>query len=721
MMALSQRPARKAKRTDVDYAVLSSGQQIPEYHAACGKPFQSVSILGNTSCYECLQEAKVDSLSALPRKTLDSIADFVKVLKKAKKIVVIAGAGISVSCGIPDFRSTDGIYAMARKMDVVLPEPECLFQIDYFREDPAPFFEVVRSAFSNSPKPSPTHWFLKLLQDKKKLLRVYTQNIDGLEEAAGVTRSIPCHGSFAYSSCMRCRKRVPTNTLMPVIQAGIIPSCSEPNCRGVLKPEITFFGEILDDKVSTTITKDRLKADLLLVMGTSLKVAPVMEIPGYLPAHIPQVVINKTALKKKKLKSKKISAGGKMSRVSSKSDECSASDEEEFDMSLLGDCDDIIRYICAQAGWSLDPQAVAAAKQKPFVGSSQIISHQDSTGKRVYCFGECQCKNKLAAGMNDDDEEVEGEGEEQEEEVELGDEIVWYVQFWCSLSGPLADAVLLATRCQSFKTNTVQANNNQLVWNAKLKIRIYDPQVDVLSVLVKNQQLLYCPIVGVCVISLGNLIGANAVDQWYALRKGNLRIGRIRLQMLLEKNQQSSFPLLPVVRTNQLPPVPYQRTEIDRSALVDDVYQRLKGEKKGREKIRRGQRGIDEIRSVNQVDDNHSKTFSDDKLEHAFVGGLIYDVDQVRLDDDENQLQHTNQSEINDGYQSNSSRGSNKCGSRQHRREKGESCSAYSQTLEIEFIYDDLYGHFSGSNTDQIHRGYVRGRHREACRNSSIC
>ncbi|KAL4118552.1 hypothetical protein PRIC2_010877 [Phytophthora ramorum] len=474
MMALSERPSRKAKRTDVDYAVLSSGQQIPEYsteeddsadesygtnkkkrrkgstecfichrpprtyrntmlqcdscsrlyHAACGKPFQSASILGNTSCYECLQEAKVDSLSSLPRKTLDSIADFVKVLKKAKKVVVIAGAGISVSCGIPDFRSKDGIYAMARNMDVVLPEPECLFQIDYFREDPAPFFEVVRNAFANSPKPSPTHWFLRLLQDKKKLLRVYTQNIDGLEEAAGVTRCIPCHGSFAYSACMRCKKRVPTNTLMPVIQAGIIPSCSEPNCRGVLKPEITFFGEILDDKVSTTITKDRLQADLLIVMGTSLKVAPVMEIPGYLPSHIPQVVINKTVLKKKKLKSKRLSTGGTMSRVSTnRGNDNGATDEEEFDMSLLGDCDDIIRYVCKQAGWALDPNAIKAAKKKPLIHRSEIISHQDATGKRVYCFGECQCKNKLAAGMNGDDDEEEDE-EEEEEEEELGDEIV---------------------------------------------------------------------------------------------------------------------------------------------------------------------------------------------------------------------------------------------------------------------------------------------------------
>lgn len=472
MMALSERPSRKAKRTDVDYAVLSSGQQIPEYsdddddpddesygsnnkkkrrkqitecfichrpprtyrntmlqcdncsrvyHAACGKPFQSASILGNTSCYECLQEAKVNSMSALPRTKLDSIADFVKVLKKAKKIVVIAGAGISVSSGIPDFRSKDGIYAMARKMDVVLPEPECLFQIDYFRDDPAPFFEVVRNAFANSPKPSPTHWFLKLLQDKKKLLRVYTQNIDGLEQAAGVSKCIPCHGSFAFSKCMRCKKRVPTSSLMSVIQAGVIPTCSEPNCRGVLKPEITFFGEILDDKVSTMITKDRLQADLLLVMGTSLKVAPVMEIPGYLPSHIPQVVINKTALKKKKLKSKKLSTGGTMSRVSSnKSD---GDGEEEFDLSLLGDCDDIIRYICAEANWDLDPNAIKAAKMKPVMHNSQVLSHEDTNGKHVFCFGECQCKNKLAAGMNDDDEE-EDYLEEEENEEEFAEDIV---------------------------------------------------------------------------------------------------------------------------------------------------------------------------------------------------------------------------------------------------------------------------------------------------------
>ncbi|TDH72031.1 hypothetical protein CCR75_002527 [Bremia lactucae] len=465
MMTLSDRPRRKAKRTDVDYAVLSSGQQIPEYsdenddsndesygsnyrkkrrkqktecfichrpprtykrtmlqcdscsrlyHAACGKPFQSASILGNTSCYECLQEAKVDSLSALPREPLNSIADFVKILKKAKKILIIAGAGISVSCGIPDFRSKDGIYAMARKMDVVLPEPECLFQIDYFRDDPAPFFEVVRHAFATSPKPSLTHWFFKLLQNKNKLLRVYTQNIDGLEQAAGVTRCIPCHGSFAYSACMRCKKRMLTSSLMPVIQAGIVPSCSEAHCRGVFKPEITFFGEMLPDKVSTMITKDRVRADLLLVMGTSLKVAPVMEIPSYLPSHIPQVVINKTALTKKKLKAKvRVTNGMVNSRSGFLNDKLETRDEEDFDMSLLGNCDDILRYVCAQAGWELEPPAHQVEMTEAATLENQVVLHENTCRKRVYCFGTCQCKNKLATNM---DKKDEGQDEEQEKE-----------------------------------------------------------------------------------------------------------------------------------------------------------------------------------------------------------------------------------------------------------------------------------------------------------------
>lgn len=299
---------------------------------------------------------------------------------------------MSVSCGIPDFRSKDGIYAMVRHMDTHLPEPECLFQIEYFRQDPSPFYQLVRNVFADSPSPSPTHYFLKLLQDKKKLLRLYSQNIDGLEEAAGVTKYIPCHGSFAWSTCMKCKHRVPTSVLMDVIQAGVIPTCSKEGCRGVLKPEITFFGELLSDHVSTSVTKDRLQADLLLVIGTSLKVSPVAEIPGFLPSHIPQVVINKTALKKKKLRKSANSNNGAKTKkgAASSGGETDNAASDEFDLTLLGNCDDIVQYICELTRWELPTSKATTKKPSP---SIKVIEHADKPN--VLCFGECHCASTL--------------------------------------------------------------------------------------------------------------------------------------------------------------------------------------------------------------------------------------------------------------------------------------------------------------------------------------
>lgn len=357
------------------------------------------------------------SAALLAKSKMGTLKDFVRVLRKAKKVLVVAGAGISVSCGIPDFRSKDGIYAMIEHMDTHFPEPECLFQIEYFRQDPAPFFQLVRNVFAHSPAPSTTHRFLKLLQDKHKLLRLYSQNIDGLEDAAGVTKCIPCHGSFAWSSCMRCKLRVPTSSLMDVIRAGVIPTCSNDDCRGVLKPDITFFGELLSDHVSTSVTKDRLQADLLLVIGTSLKVSPVAEIPGFLPSHIPQVVINKTALKKKKLKTnnKKPAAGA----------------SREFDLTLLGDCDEIVEQICGLAGWdlprslnseresssSLDAVAIESSSEddddfesrrptppQTKAKAVRVIEHADKPN--VLCFGECHCSNRLDDRHNDDNDDA---------------------------------------------------------------------------------------------------------------------------------------------------------------------------------------------------------------------------------------------------------------------------------------------------------------------------
>lgn len=118
----------------------------------------------------------------------NTVDDAVELLNRSRNIVVLGGAGISTSCGIPDFRSKDGIYAQLQKEGRYdLADPQDMFDKEYFLQDPSCFFSFAHSIFPSNFVPSPSHRFIKLLEEKKKLLRNYTQNIDTLEEAAGVS------------------------------------------------------------------------------------------------------------------------------------------------------------------------------------------------------------------------------------------------------------------------------------------------------------------------------------------------------------------------------------------------------------------------------------------------------------------------------------------------------------------------------------------------------
>jgi NAD-dependent SIR2 family protein deacetylase len=97
----------------------------------------------------------------------------------------MTGAGISVSAGIPDFRSPKtGIYANLQEYD--LPRPEALFDIDFFKKTPQAFYKFSKTFDMTSYNPTPTHFFIKMLQDKGILWRNATQNIDNLEEKTGM-------------------------------------------------------------------------------------------------------------------------------------------------------------------------------------------------------------------------------------------------------------------------------------------------------------------------------------------------------------------------------------------------------------------------------------------------------------------------------------------------------------------------------------------------------
>uniref|UniRef100_A0A8C5EIK1 NAD-dependent protein deacetylase sirtuin-3-like n=1 Tax=Gouania willdenowi TaxID=441366 RepID=A0A8C5EIK1_GOUWI len=190
---------------------------------------------------------------------LTTIARLMK-LGRCKKVLVVAGAGISTASGIPDFRTPGtGLYANLEKFNV--PYPEAIFNIDYFSNDPQPFFSLAKALYPGSHRPNYIHYFIRMLHHKGLLLRVYTQNIDGLEKVCGIPddKVVEAHGSFATASCHLCY------TPFPAEDAKVVPVCSF--CSATVKPDVVFFGEDLPQKYFLH-TKDFPKADLLIIMGT---------------------------------------------------------------------------------------------------------------------------------------------------------------------------------------------------------------------------------------------------------------------------------------------------------------------------------------------------------------------------------------------------------------------------------------------------------------------
>ncbi|XP_035461320.1 NAD-dependent protein deacetylase sirtuin-1 [Scophthalmus maximus] len=253
------------------------------------------------------------------RKDINTLEDVVRLLHESKRILVLTGAGVSVSCGIPDFRSRDGIYARLAVDFPDLPDPQAMFDIEYFRRDPRPFFKFAKEIYPGQFQPSPCHKFISMLDKQGKLLRNYTQNIDTLEQVAGVQRIIQCHGSFATASCLVCKHKLDCEAIREDIFNQVVPHC--PRCPdiplAIMKPDIVFFGENLPEMFHRAMKQDKDEVDLLIVIGSSLKVRPVALIPNSIPHEVPQVLINREQLP-----------------------------HLNFDVELLGDCDVIVNELC---------------------------------------------------------------------------------------------------------------------------------------------------------------------------------------------------------------------------------------------------------------------------------------------------------------------------------------------------------------------------------------
>lgn len=207
-----------------------------------------------------------------------------KLINNSNKIVIMTGAGFSKASGIPDFRSSDGLYNNTTE----IISPEKILSRTFFVEHTKEFFNYY---FKNMiyPKalPNLAHRKLVELEQSGRLAGIITQNIDGLHQEAGCKNVLELHGTVHENYCVNCGELY---NLKEFLKLKDKPLCKK--CGHIIKPKVTLYEEMLDQDVldkSLDIIKE---ADLLIVAGTSLTVAPASSIPYYYRGKY-IVIINK--------------------------------------------------------------------------------------------------------------------------------------------------------------------------------------------------------------------------------------------------------------------------------------------------------------------------------------------------------------------------------------------------------------------------------------------
>ena len=192
-------------------------------------------------------------------------------IEESNNIVFFGGAGVSTESGIPDFRSTDGLY----NQSFAYP-PERIISHSFFLSDPEYFFRFYKEKMMPLDfAPNITHLKLAELEAAGKVSAVITQNIDGLHQKAGSQNVLELHGSILRNWCMDCGK---FHDASYVKNAAGIPRCS---CGGIVKPDVVLYEERLDDDVYIRSMDHIRNADMLIVAGTSLTVYPAAGLISY--------------------------------------------------------------------------------------------------------------------------------------------------------------------------------------------------------------------------------------------------------------------------------------------------------------------------------------------------------------------------------------------------------------------------------------------------------
>lgn len=208
---------------------------------------------------------------------MENAKKLAEIIKNSSYVVAFTGAGASTDSGIKDFRGKNGLYKEKNYMGY---EPEEILSIDFFLSHTDIFNKYIEEKMMiNDIKPNPGHKALAELEKMGKVKAVITQNIDNLHQEGGSKKVLELHGTLKDWYCLKCGKRADRRF-----------DCE---CRGVVRPRVTLYGEMLDEKVTDAAISEIKKADTLIIIGTSLTVYPAAYYINYFRGKN-LVIINET-------------------------------------------------------------------------------------------------------------------------------------------------------------------------------------------------------------------------------------------------------------------------------------------------------------------------------------------------------------------------------------------------------------------------------------------
>ena len=201
----------------------------------------------------------------------DQANQFIEDLNASQCRVVLTGAGVSTASGIPDFRSTGGLFSKISQRT---------FELDFFYDDPLAYYKIaVEHIHTLSDMiPNATHSMLARLEQAGSLQGIITQNIDGLHQKAGAKNVFEFHGDVVSFYCTNCDKPFDRQAVENQVATDVAPTCDQ--CDGIIRPGITFYGDMIKPDILEAAYALSERADLFIVMGSSLNVQPAASLAG---------------------------------------------------------------------------------------------------------------------------------------------------------------------------------------------------------------------------------------------------------------------------------------------------------------------------------------------------------------------------------------------------------------------------------------------------------